>query len=103
MANKTLDGSANVHVWFMQLLNRTKNKAIVNNYTFITCVFKKNNSIFLLVEWKHAFPSPSKQVDKFDKLVIQGNLKWMIEWNKAKKRMYEKNWRMLVLGRKNLF
>ena len=64
---------------------------------------KKNNSIFLLVEWKHAFPSPSKQFDKFDKLVIQGNLKWMIEWNKAKKRMYEKNWRMLVLGRKNLF
>ena len=29
--------------------------------------------------------SPSKQFDKFDKLVIQGSLKWMKEWNKVQK------------------
>ena len=43
----------------------------------------KSNDTLLLVEWKHVFISPSKQFDKFDKLVIQGSLKWMKEWNKV--------------------
>ena len=37
----------------------------------------------MLVEWKHVFPSPSKQFNKFGKLEIQGSLKWMKEWNKV--------------------
>ena len=45
--------------------------------------FKKSSNTLLLVKWKHAFPSPSKQFEKFDKLVIQGSLKWMKEWNKV--------------------
>ena len=44
---------------------------------------EKSNSTLLLVEWKHLFPSPSKQFDKFDKLIIQGSLKWMTEWKKV--------------------
>ena len=44
---------------------------------------EKSNSTLLLVEWKHVFPSPSKQIDKFGKLLIQGSLKWMKEWNKV--------------------
>ena len=36
---------------------------------------EKSNSTLLLVEQKHVFPSPSKQFDRFDKLVIQGSLK----------------------------
>ena len=46
---------------------------------------EKSNSTLLLVEQKHVFPSPSKQFDRFDKLVIQGSLKWikMNEWKKS--------------------
>ena len=44
---------------------------------------EKSNSKLLLVEWKHVFPSPSKQFGKFDKLVIQCSLKYMKEWNKV--------------------
>ena len=44
----------------------------------------KSNCTLLLVEWKHVFPSPSKQFDKFDKLIIQGSLRRMKERNKAK-------------------
>ena len=36
----------------------------------------------MLVEWKHVSTSLSKQFENFDKLVIQGSLKWMKEWNK---------------------
>ena len=41
VASKTLDGSANVCVQFIEMSNKVKNKALVNNYTFITCVFRK--------------------------------------------------------------
>ena len=44
----------------------------------------KSNCTLLLVEWKHVFPSPSKQFDKFDKLIIQGSLRRMKERNKAR-------------------
>ena len=44
---------------------------------------KKSINTLLLVELKNVFPSPSKELDKFDKLVIQGTLKWMKEWNKV--------------------
>ena len=44
---------------------------------------EKNNHRLLLVEWKHVFSSWSKQFYKFDKLVIQGSLKWMKKWNEV--------------------
>ena len=44
---------------------------------------EKTNSTLLLLEWKHVFLSASKQFDKFDKLIIQGNLKLMKKWNKV--------------------
>ena len=84
VAIKTLDGSVKVCVWFIEMQNKIKNKAFVNNYNSITCLQKKSNSTLLLVKWNHVSPFPSKQFDKFDKLVIQGSLKWMKEWNRVK-------------------
>ena len=50
---------------------------------------EKSSSTLLLVEWKHVLPSPSKQFDKFDKLVIQDSLKWMKEWKKVKEEVWK--------------
>ena len=51
MASKTFDGSGKVCVCFMKMSSKVKNKALVNNYTVITCVFrKKSNSTLSLVE-----------------------------------------------------
>ena len=41
VASKTLDGNADVSVWFTEMQRKIMNEALVKNYTFITCVFRK--------------------------------------------------------------
>ena len=41
MASTTLDGSGEVCVCLMEMSKRVKNKALVDNYTIITCVFRR--------------------------------------------------------------
>ena len=41
VANKTLDGTDEVCVWFIEMSNKVKNVALANNYTVITYVFRQ--------------------------------------------------------------
>ena len=41
MASKSLGGISKVGVCFTEMSNEVKNKALVNNYTVISCVFRK--------------------------------------------------------------
>ena len=60
---------------------------------------EKTNSTLLLAEWTYVLPSPSKQFDKFDKVVIQGSLKWMKEWDKVQQCMKETEEYLLCVER----
>ena len=72
MASTTLDGSGEVCVCLMEMSKRVKNKALVDNYTIITCVFRRKATAHYRQLNENMFsPCPSKLFDKFEKLSIQ--------------------------------
>ena len=56
VASKTLDENADICVWFIEMQNKIANKALVKNYTFITCVFRKKQLHIIVSQMKTCFP-----------------------------------------------
>ena len=56
VASKTLDGNADVSVWFIEMQRKIMNEALVKNYTFITCVFRKKQQHIIFSRMKKCFP-----------------------------------------------
>ena len=45
MASKSLDKSGEFCVCFIEITNKVRNKALVENYTIIICVFRKKATV----------------------------------------------------------